>query len=59
MHGWIYLRPVAAHLTPINIFQGGPPLFFFYAGLAFCAAIALGLIARNYKTVDQYGVAAA
>jgi proton-dependent oligopeptide transporter, POT family len=45
--------------SAINIFQGGPPLFFFYAGLAFVAAIALGFIARNYKTVDQYGAAAA
>ena len=37
----------------------GPNLFFFYAGMAFLAAIALGFIARGYKTVDQYGAAAA
>jgi POT family proton-dependent oligopeptide transporter len=47
-----------AFASAINIFSGGPALFFFYAALAFCAAIALGLIARNYKTVDQYGAAA-
>jgi hypothetical protein len=33
----------------------GPTLFFFYAGLAFLAGIALGLIARNYKPVEHYG----
>lgn len=44
--------------SAINIFTG-VGLFFFYAGFAFLAAIALGLIAKSYKMVDQYGAAPA
>jgi proton-dependent oligopeptide transporter, POT family len=40
--------------SAINIFTG-VALFFFYAGMALLAAVALGFIARSYKPVDQYG----
>jgi POT family proton-dependent oligopeptide transporter len=39
--------------SALNIFQGAPQ-FFFYAGLALLAALALGLIARRYKVVDYF-----
>jgi POT family proton-dependent oligopeptide transporter len=37
----------------LNVFKG-PAQFFFYAGLAFLAAVALALIARGYKVVDYF-----
>ncbi len=37
----------------LNVFTGSAQ-FFFYATMAACAAVALGLIARSYKMVDYY-----
>jgi proton-dependent oligopeptide transporter, POT family len=39
--------------SALNVFTGAAQ-FFFYAGLAFLAAFALGLIARGYKVVDYF-----
>lgn len=37
----------------LNVFTGSAQ-FFFYAALALCAGVALGLIARNYKVMDYF-----
>jgi POT family proton-dependent oligopeptide transporter len=37
----------------------GSAQFFFYAGLAAVAAVALGLVARRYKVVDYFQPAGA
>lgn len=39
--------------SALNVFTG-PAQFFFYAGLALLAALALALIARGYKVVDYF-----
>lgn len=39
--------------SALNVFKG-PAQFFFYAGLALLAALALALIARGYKVVDYF-----
>jgi POT family proton-dependent oligopeptide transporter len=39
--------------SALNVFRGAAQ-FFFYAGLALLAAVALGLIARSYKMVDYF-----
>jgi len=44
--------------SALNVFRGSAQ-FFFYAGLALAAALALGLLARGYRTVDYYQKAAA
>jgi POT family proton-dependent oligopeptide transporter len=43
--------------SALNVFRG-PGQFFFYAGLALVAALALALIARGYKVVDYFQRAA-
>jgi proton-dependent oligopeptide transporter, POT family len=42
-----------SRLAAVDIFKGASQ-FFFYAALAFLAAIALGFIARGYKVVDYF-----
>jgi POT family proton-dependent oligopeptide transporter len=39
--------------SKLNVFTG-PAQFFFYAGLALLAALALVFIARGYKVVDYF-----
>lgn len=40
--------------SALNVFKEGPMLFFFYAGLALLAAVAMWFIARGYKVVDYF-----
>ena len=52
------LTVTAANLTvalasALNVFTGSAQ-FFFYAGMALCAAVALGLVARRYRSHEWY-----
>ncbi len=48
---------VVVLLSKVTLFSGSM-LFFYYAGFAFAAAVAMGLIARSYKVEDHYGARA-
>ena len=53
----VMLRAVAL-ASALNVFRGSAQ-FFFYAGLALLASVALAFIARRTKEVDWYQKAAA